>query len=204
MFLLPAPQLATAGDDLAIVAFGTSLTARGDWQADLADRLGACTDAVVEVHTIALGGANSNWALEHLDEVVALSPDVVLVEFSINDASLLHGVSAHQSRANTERIITSLQALIPHVKVVLMTMNPASGLRWLSRPFLDDFYRIYRDLAEERRVALADLAPRWEVYDGRELAMPDGLHPTPEAARAVIVPELLQLLGCRSDAAANG
>jgi hypothetical protein len=33
--------------------------------------------------------------------------------------------------------------------------------------------------------------------------MPDGLHPTPEAARAVIVPELLQLLGCRSDAA-NG
>lgn len=184
-----------AVDKLSIVAFGTSLTARGDWQANLADRLAACRNAPVEVHSVALAGANSNWALEHLDEVVAWAPDIVLVEFSMNDASLLHGVSAEDSRAKTEQIVTRLQTMIPKVQIVLMTMNPASGFRWLTRPFLGDFYRVYRELAEERQLALADLAPRWEANGPQAEAIPDGVHPTPEAARAVIVPELLQLLG---------
>jgi acyl-CoA thioesterase-1 len=192
---LLAPDAVIAGSRLGIVAFGTSLTASGDWQDALAGRLRACLDAEVEMHTIALPGANSNWALEHLDEVIARSPDIVLVEFSINDASLLHGVSADRSRANTEEIITRLEAMIPNVRIVLMTMNPASGLRWASRPFLGDFYRIYRDIARERRAELADLTPQWDAFEQQAEAVPDGLHPTPEAARAVIVPELVRLVG---------
>lgn len=189
------PNAGAAADRIGIVAFGTSLTANGGWQDELAGRLGACRDATVELHTVALPGANSHWALETLDKVIARAPDIVLIEFSINDASLLHGMPADQSRANTEAIIARLEAAVPQVQIVLMTMNPAAGLRAMTRPFLGDFYKVYREIAAEHQVLLADLARRWEA-DGRwPDALPDGLHPTAEAARAVVVPELLRLLG---------
>jgi lysophospholipase L1-like esterase len=194
LFLLPNVA-AAATAPIKIVAFGTSLTANGGWQDELARRLGACRDGPVELETVALPGANSQWALETIDEVVAKDPDIVLIEFSMNDASLLHGVSTDQSRTNTEAIILRLQAAIPRVQVVLMTMNPAAGLRAMTRPFLGDFYRIYREIAAEHHVPLADLTTRWEADAQWPEALPDGLHPTPESARAVIVPELLRLLG---------
>jgi acyl-CoA thioesterase I len=186
---------ASAGERLDIVAFGTSLTARRDWQEALGVRLSDCLGRTVAIQTVAQSGANSDWAVANLDPVVALQPAVVLVEFAINDASLLHGVSAGQSIANTSAIVARLRVSLPAVRIVLMTMNPATGIRALSRPFLGSFYEAYRTLAPQLGVELADLSPLWEAHGLTAEALPDGLHPTGTAARAVIVPALARLLG---------
>jgi len=186
------PAVADATFDM--VAFGTSLTARGPWSQALTEDLAACSGIEASVN-VAQPGANSNWALSNIERVIALQPNVVLVEFSINDASLLHGMSGTQSRTNTEAIITQLQDALPAVRVVLMTMNPATGLGWASRPFLGDFYQIYRDVARDKQVELADLMPLWEAHGLDGETLPDGVHPSDAAAEAVIVPELARLLG---------
>ena len=190
LLVLTLTSAASAGDVLDVVAFGTSLTAKGNWQEQLGAALAECRNGPVAVHTVAQPGATSDWAVEHLDEVIRLEPEVVLVEFSVNDASLVHGVGVDRSLANTREILDRLDAA--HVQPVLMTMNPASGLRWLSRPFLADYYELYRRLARERGLLLADLAPRWAGRPAEDI--PDGLHPTPEAAIEVLVPVLLELL----------
>jgi acyl-CoA thioesterase I len=177
---------ATAAEPIRIVAFGTSLTARQDWQDELAVQLDDC--APVEVTTIARGGANSDWAVENLPRVAAARPAIVLIEFAVNDASLLHGVSLEQSRANTEAILAALAA--SGAQPMLMTMNPAHGVRLLSRPWLADYYRLYREIAAERGAILIDLTPVWDARGDFSNAIPDGVHPSAEAAREVIVPHV--------------
>jgi lysophospholipase L1-like esterase len=184
-----------ASERLDVVAFGTSLTARSEWPAALGETLASCTGDEVAVNTVAQPGGNSSWALSNIETVISLAPQVVLVEFSVNDASLLHGMSGGRSLANTEAIISQLRESLPEVRIVLMTMNPATGMGAASRPFLGDFYQIYRDVAEQQQVDIVDLVPLWEARGLDSKALPDGVHPSQEAAKAVIVPALVRLLG---------
>lgn len=179
-----------AADPIRIVAFGTSLTARQEWQAEVATRLAHCVE--IEVTTIAKGGKNSDWAVEMLPQVVAEKPAVVLIEFAINDASLLHGVAGDRSRANTLAIVETLAATGPIP--ILMTMNPARGLNSLSRPWLADYYQLYRDIAVEDGVTLIDLMPLWDARGDLDAVIPDGVHPAPETAREVIAPAVAEAL----------
>jgi acyl-CoA thioesterase-1 len=183
-------------DPIRVVAFGTSLTARQEWQAEVVTRLDdSC--AAIEIITVAKGGMNSDWAVDMLPQVVAERPALVLIEFAVNDASLLHGLSSQQSRTNTETIVDTLANA--GARPLLMTMNPARGLNGLSRPWLADAYQLYRDIAGERGVTLIDLAPLWEARGDLDALIPDGVHPTADAARDVIAPtvaEALQPLLC--------
>lgn len=179
-----------AAEPVRVVAFGTSLTAAEQWQNEVAARLADCAE--VSIATIAQAGANSDWAVTALPQVVAARPEIVLVEFSANDASLLHGVAAETSRANTAAIIEAVEAA--GARPVLMTMNPAHGLRALSRPWLGDYYELYRDIARERGVALIDLAPIWQARSDLADAIPDGVHPTDAAARDVVAPAVAAAL----------
>lgn len=190
VLLLIGLLLCSAGQAMGapakIVAFGTSLTARGDWQGELASQMAECAE--VELVTIAQSGANSDWAVANLPKVRAAEPAVVLIEFSVNDASLLHGLSHERSRANTETILDAIAA--GGARAVLMTMNPAHGARFLSRPWLADYYQLYREIAEKRGVALIDLTPLWDARGEFGSTIPDGIHPTAEAARAVVAPAI--------------
>lgn len=175
---------------LRVVSFGTSLSAADHWQPAVAAALGDCTK--VEIVTIAKAGANSGWAVGNLAALRDARPEVVLIEFSVNDASLLHGVPVGDSRANTIAILDAVVAA--QARPVLMTMNPAHGLHGLSRPFLGDYYRLYRDLAAERQVTLVDIEPSWLSRGGLAAAIPDGVHPTAEAAIAVTAPAVTAVL----------
>ncbi len=188
--VIASSMSAAAADPIRIVAFGTSLTARQEWQADVVARLAAC--AAVEIVTIAKSGMNSDWAVEMLPQVVAETPAIVLIEFAVNDASLLHGVPGERSRANTETIIDMLVSA--GTRPILMTTNPAHGARFLSRPWLADYYQLYRDIAVERGVTLIDLAPLWEARGTLDVAIPDGVHPAPDAARELIAPAVAEAL----------
>jgi len=190
------PALDVGDGALRMTAFGTSLTAGDAWPDRLATVLAACSGRRVSVARVAAPGADSAWALERVDLVAAQRPHLVLVEFAINDADLLDGVSLARSRTRHDALLDALAREIPDARIMLMTTSPVQGIvRRLQRPRLPAYYAMYRALADARGTALADLAPRWRAAAGELPRHPDGLHPAPEAARAVIVPALAGLIG---------
>jgi lysophospholipase L1-like esterase len=141
-------------------------------------------------------GASSAWGVETVAKVAALDPDLVLLEFAINDASLLRGVSLGQSRTNLARMVTALRSEAPRRQIMLMTMSPAFGLKRMIRPLLGRYHGLCRQVAIDLQLGFIDLGAEWAKLSTGELrrAMPDGLHPTPEAGRKVIVPPLAQAI----------
>lgn len=179
---------AIAQEPVRVVAFGTSLTAGQEWPAQVAAALADCG---VEVEVFAQAGANSDWAVANVTRVVAMEPAAVLIEFAMNDASLLHGISFERSRANIGAIVATLKDA--GIAPVLMTTNPSHGLRGMSRPMLGDYYRLYREIAGEDGVALVDAEAAWVARDlGADI--PDGVHPTEQAAVATVVPAVMATL----------
>ena len=186
---------------LRIVALGTSLTRNALWPDDLARALTACSGRPVLVTRIAEVGENSAWGLTQAQAVAALTPDLVLIEFAINDADLRDGLSLDAALDAHLRLLDVLAAEAPAARPVLMTMNRAFGLRGLLRPWLGAHYAQYRRLAAERDIGLIDLAPLWSAApatgpDGVRL-LPDGLHPTDAAVAHIALPSLVTELGRR-------
>ena len=121
-----APPLAgtdPAGAPLRIVAFGTSLTAPPGWPEALVAQLETCLGRPVVLTRVAGPGQGTAWALAQTDRVIAARPDLVLIEFAINDADLLDGIGLAASRANHGRLLDALAAGLPRAQMVLMTMN---------------------------------------------------------------------------------
>lgn len=185
---IPLPQPLPDGA-LRITAFGTSLTAPPQtWPDDLAIRLEQCRRARVTVTRVAGPGRGSDWALDQTARVVTTAPDLVLIEFAINDADLRDGVSLATARDQHRALIADLRAALPGVRIALMTMSPAHGLRGWIRPRLAAHYHQYHDLARAEGVGLIDLYPRWRVLAREDRGLEaDGLHPDPVVAAGVIV-----------------
>ncbi|GGE01143.1 hypothetical protein GCM10011390_19980 [Aureimonas endophytica] len=181
---------------LHIVAFGTSLTARGGWQPDLRQALAACLGRDVAITTVARSGSTSAWALANVETVVAARPDIVLVEFSVNDAALDRLTTPGRSRAAMAAVLGRLREGLPDARVFSMAMNPIHGLRGLMRPFLDSYVEAHRRIAAGLGQGFIDFRPFWAEFSDAALArmIPDGAHPQPEAASAIMVPRLVEVL----------
>lgn len=171
---------------------GTSLTARPGWADRLAAALAPCLPAAPEVTRIAEPGAGSAWGLAQAGRVAAARPDLVLVEFAINDADIFDGVSLASAAAQHRALAAALRAAHPAPVLGLMTTGPATGPRGWTRPRLAAHYAQYRGLAAELGTGLLDLYPRWRALapDARGLDA-DGLHPDPAAAAALVLPVLV-------------
>ena len=121
-------------------------------------------------------------------------PDAALVEFGVNDADRLDGLSAAESLAAHARILAAL----PGVPVVVMRMNPAFGPRGWTRFGREGREDAIAAWAAGAGAGTLDLAPRWrarwEAAGGWRAEMPDGLHPDPVAAAEVIAPAAAALL----------
>lgn len=192
-------QAAVPGEGpFRIVALGTSLTARGDWPDQLAQALSDCAGRPVTVERVAKAGAGSNWGREQAAAVLALAPDLVLIEFAINDADLRDGVSLVRARDSHLALIGALEDGRPALPLMLMTMSRAEGLRGLMRPWLGAYHAQYRDLAAGQGLGLIDLAPLWAAAlaagRGAEL-LPDGLHPTDAAVAEIALPVMVAQIG---------
>jgi lysophospholipase L1-like esterase len=126
--------------------------------------------------------------------VIAAKPDVVLVEFYANDAALNRFVTLGRSRQNMAKILGELKQQLPHTRVIVMGMNPIFGIRGFIRPFINSYIDAHRQLAIEMGLDFYDNQPAWAELSPDELAaaIPDGSHPLPQAASAVIVPGLTQ------------
>lgn len=102
---IPPWDAAARPDPLRITAFGSSLTHRPDWPDRLAARLERClgTTRRVEIARVSAGGAGSAWGQAQVAAVIATRPDLVLIEFAINDADLRNGISLERSRDQHRR-----------------------------------------------------------------------------------------------------
>lgn len=179
---------------MRVVAFGTSLTARGGWQQALEAQLARCLRIKVDVVTLAKSGAGSDWGVQSVASVVEADPDVVLVEFSVNDAAIHRGGGFDKSRDNIRAIVGAIRERRPDARIFLMAMNPASGWRKLIRPYLNAYYDSYRPLSQQLGVGFIDHRPTWKTLTETELqsAIPDGVHPDPKVAATLIVPNIVR------------
>ena len=180
-----------------IVSFGTSLTARGGWQASLAKQLSSCLGRPVSVETVAQSGATSAWGLDHIDAVMRFRPDVVVIEFYANDAAIHRFTSVRQSRETIAKILVRLKAELPQARLILQVMNPFWGTRRMIRPFLDSYIDEHLREAAVQNVEIVDHRPVWSALGSEMLAtsIPDGAHPLSNAASTVIVPTLARQIG---------
>ena len=179
-----------------VLLLGTSLTRSGDWTQALQAQLSACRPGGVEIERLAKGGANSAWGEAALRDRLtkAALPDLIVAEFTINDASLVHGMTLGKSRVRHAAILD--MAAAANIPVWLATMNPAFGRKALERPGQAAYRAQYPNLARAHGAGLVALVPDWLALDAsyRAAALPDGLHPTDAAMMAVTVPVLAAAL----------
>lgn len=163
----------------AALAFGSSLTLRAKWPAGIARALADC-GIPIDVTVVARPGHGSPDAGRQLDAAPGEAFHLAFVEFAINDADLLDGVSRATSLANHRAFLAAVRDRYPGIAVVLITTNPVSGLQRLKRPTLRSYYDLYPILAAEAGASLFDGVSRWSLAAGRKGALPDGLHPDPQ------------------------
>ncbi len=203
---LPAsvPPGSPTAAGLRLTVFGTSLSAATPsgtlWPDRLAAALEACHGRSVTLTRVARPGAGSAWALTQIGAVAAGRPDLVLIEFAINDADRRDGVSVATSRAQHVQLLASLSDALPDAQTVLMAMNPVTGpVQRIVRGRLGRYHAFHPDVAQAHGAGFVDLSRRWRqamaAPDWPTDALPDGLHPRGEIAAAVIVPALIDYLG---------
>lgn len=197
------PPLERSAGPLRLAVLGTSLTAYYDWPHDVARHLEACTARPVVLTVLARGGASSAWARTRIPDLAVAAPDILLIEFSINDADLRNAVGLRQSRSNHAALVAAARRANPDVRIVLLRLNRAWGLRRLLRPRLPAYEALYDRLAAELGTGLLPLGAAWDravARAGRRNLVPDGVHPDAQAVARITVPRLQNalatLVGC--------
>ena len=177
---------------LTIAALGTSLTHEGGWLESLEQTLSSCLDRPIRVLDFGRNGANSSWGVTAIDQIISETPNIVLVEFSVNDANLFKGQSLARSEENIRLIVRDLRHAISSIEIYLMTINPVFGWRSLIRPNLEIYYGNYKKLAAKLNVGYIDNRQRWSALSREELraGIPDGLHPQAKLAGRLVAPSI--------------
>ena len=196
-----------AGEHQTVMTYGTSVTIYGEWANEVKAYFDVHYPGQVTFLNTARAGQHSSWGLENLQErVLDHHPDLLFVEFAINDAATKHGISTNQCSENLDALIQAVRAQNPAVEFVLQTMNPA----WDSpksapkkyagdRPNLNDYYQVYRDYAAAHHLPLVDQYPHWkkimdEEPDRYHEMVPDGIHPDKKPSSDVAWPNVKALL----------
>lgn len=197
------------GNQQKIVTYGTSLTDGAAWVAQMHAELNRQFPGQPIIANRAQGGMWSGWGVTNLEtRVLNENPDVVFLEFAINDAYLDYHTSVTQSRANLEDMIDRIQARNKNCQIFLLTMNPPTnnldrfeprGPHLDRRPNYQAYYEVYRQVARKRKLTLIDLNKSWEKLLREDKArfdrlVLDGIHPNALGAEEIITPEVLKVI----------
>jgi len=186
-FVFPLDNVHSTARPFQITVLGTSLSHREIWPDALSMLLEVCLEVPVNVEVIAQPDANVIWGRGQAERVVDTSPDLVLIEFATNDADVFDGVSLKTSQQLHGDLIKAVREGEPEPAVILLTMNPVSGLRGAVRPRLRAHNEQYRALSEIYETGLIDLTPRWRALANGDWSE-DGLHPEESVAAEGIAP----------------
>lgn len=186
--------------ELTIVAFGDSTTApRHGVDQVYADRLPdllATTGARARVINAGVGGSHTGrltdnarhkrrHALDRFDEAVrAHDPDIVIIQFGINDSWVDSNDPGDKSRISLEAYERNLRHIVTTLKndgtrVILMTPNTL-GERFEAwrHQRLSGYVAAVREIAEDHAVALIDVAELFaKSQGGADRLLLDGSHP---------------------------
>jgi lysophospholipase L1-like esterase len=195
-----------AGKQQTVVTYGTSLTAGGAWVGQLSSELKRHYSALPLVINSGRSSMWSKWGVDNLDtRVISKSPDTVFIEFTINDAFLKYDTSVPQARSNLLNMVDRVLAANKACEIILMVMNPPIGVHLTSRPNIELYNQMVRDVAAERRLMLIDHYPDWQkilTADPKQFSalVPDGIHPNAEGCKQIILPNILRALGVKTEA----
>jgi acyl-CoA thioesterase-1 len=163
-----------------IVAFGDSLSegtgvGYGESFPDVLQQRLDAAGYKYRVVNMGIGGDTTTGGLARVHTVVALKPEIVLLELGGNDG--LRGVPVAATKANLERLVQALKAGGVH-RIVLagMSLPPNYGA-----PYIHTFENMYRDVAAKYRLELIpflfeDIAK--ELARRPDLLQRDGIHPS--------------------------
>jgi lysophospholipase L1-like esterase len=121
-----------SGIHQTIVVYGTSLSASPEgWPSMLEREIDKRYPSLIKVENMAKGAMWSTWGVQNLDErVLSKNPDLVLIEFAINDAYLPYKTSPEACRINLEYMIDRIHDLNPQCDVVIQIMNMPTGIHF--------------------------------------------------------------------------
>jgi acyl-CoA thioesterase-1 len=130
-------------------------------------------------------GATTKDAVAGLRSILAMHPEVVIVEFGGNDG--LRGIPSDDTRRNLDAVLTGLQKA--HIKVLLagITLPPNYG-----RDYIHQFDQVFRDLAASHHLAFVPMIYK-DLIQVPGTIQPDGIHPTPKGSE-IIAKTLLPVL----------
>lgn len=183
-----APSQPLAHDhDPVIVTFGDSLTqgvagrSYPDYLQDLLERNGYR----YRIDNQGVSGDTSSDGLARIDNVVAVHPALVILEFGGNDG--LRGLPIEATRKNLEEMISRLKrAKIPLV-LAGITLPPNYG-----PDYVKPFTAMFPELAKEYHVKLLPFL-LVHVYQNPGMMQPDGIHPN-GAGNEVVAKDVFDLI----------
>jgi acyl-CoA thioesterase-1 len=192
LILLAGPLFA-AGRPV-LVCFGDSITAGYGLQTGQAfpDALQRDLDIRgyhYQVNNQGTSGATTKDAVASVRSILALHPEVVIVEFGGNDG--LRGVPPDQTRRNLDQVLTALDSA--HIKILLagITLPPNYG-----QDYIRQFEQVFRELAQKHHIAFVPMIYK-DLVNVPGTIQPDGIHPTAKGSEIVaktLLPALAPLL----------
>ncbi|PCI06548.1 MAG: hypothetical protein COB81_00155 [Flavobacteriaceae bacterium] len=212
-------QLLKKGEEVKVVTMGTSLTnGTWKWPTIMTEWLDPLFPGQLVLYNLGVGASATQYSLgamnpvyhegkcgiDRIGEVIALKPDVVFIEFGINDAYIPYQISLSQSKKNLIFIIESIQNSIPNVEIILQTTNPVANMGhekdWpATRPKLEAYYKSYNEIANSKKLVLIDNYPNWLELFKKDRStfvnyVTDGVHPNLAAYREIVLPEIKKSL----------
>ncbi len=186
----------TGREPLTVVALGDSTTAIDDWSGHGISSYAELLPAALAAHGMrarvvnaGIGDTTTRDARKRLDrDVRAFAPDLVLVQFGINDSWIDADEGSREPRLTREEYRENLRTLLRTLaadgaRVVLMTPNP---MRWADPYYIDVFEKVpglldtrcergldalldlyaqdVRDVARAEAVPLVDVHHAFEEY----------------------------------------
>ena len=173
-----------------IIAFGNSLTAglgvspSETYPAQLQQKI-IQSDLPHRVVNMGVSGETTAGAVRRLNQIIALQPSIVILEFGANDG--LRGLDIEQTKGNLTRMIDRLQADGITVVLVGMQLPPNYGPAYTRQ-----FAQIFHPLATTYRLPFMSFFLEG-VATNPALNQPDGIHPNAEGY-AVVVDNLWPIL----------
>ncbi len=165
-----------------IICFGDSLTAGYGTELGRSypDYLQADLDAMGYHYRVVNEGISGNTTkdgVERVDGIVAMKPALVVVEFGGNDG--LRGLRIEDSRANLDKIVSTLKASGTKIVLAGITLPPDYG-----PDYIKQFNETYALLAKKYNVPLLPFLLK-SVFGVQGMMQRDNTHATAEGNKVV-------------------
>ena len=190
VFLLFWVRPLAAANPRILVCFGDSITAgyglsEGQSYTDFLQHDLEAEGYHYKVLNRGTSGATTKDAVANLPGILALHPDVVVVEFGGNDG--LRGLPLDQTRSNLDQVLTALEAAHTRILLAGITLPPNYG-----PDYIQSFQQLFRTLAAHHHVAFVPMIYK-DLIQVPGTVQSDGIHPTAKGS-AILAKTLLPAL----------